>query len=139
MAQAAAIVAEADAAAMASNGTLHTSYILPGGFKSPPGHEYGGGNSARSTANLQKRDNSFWMETVGKEYAGTFPLDPSGSNYVVWRNVKDYGATGDGSTDDTAAINKAISDGNRCGEGCSATSVKGAVIYFPAGNETLRF
>ncbi|KAH8645953.1 beta-1,3-glucanase, partial [Tricladium varicosporioides] len=51
----------------------------------------------------------------------------------VFRNVKDFGAKGDGKTDDTAAINRAISEGNRCAENCNSTSVKAALIYFPAG------
>ena len=38
-------------------------------------------------------------------------------------NVKDYGAVGDGLTDDTAAIGAAL----------SATSVAGGEVYFPAG------
>lgn len=38
-------------------------------------------------------------------------------------NVKNYGAKGDGKTDDTAAIKKAI-----------ATGVAGDTVYFPAGN-----
>ncbi|RAK97354.1 glycoside hydrolase family 55 protein, partial [Aspergillus ibericus CBS 121593] len=59
------------------------------------------------------------------------PFAPSG--YTFYRNVMDYGATGDGSTDDTAAINRAISDGNRCGENCGSTSVLGALVYFPPG------
>lgn len=51
----------------------------------------------------------------------------------VWRSVKDYGAKGDGKTDDTAAINRAISDGGRCGPECGASTKVPAVIYFPAG------
>lgn len=41
---------------------------------------------------------------------------------TIFVNVKDYGAKGDGATDDTAAINLAISD-----------SSEGSVIYFPPG------
>lgn len=40
----------------------------------------------------------------------------------------------DGVTDDTAAINKAISDGNRCAPGsCASSTTSPAVVYFPAG------
>jgi glucan 1,3-beta-glucosidase len=42
--------------------------------------------------------------------------------------------TGDGVTDDTAAINTAISSGNRCGPGpCASSTITPAVVYFPPG------
>jgi glucan 1,3-beta-glucosidase len=54
--------------------------------------------------------------------------------YKVFRNVKEYGAKGDGHTDDTAAINKAISDGNRCEPlKCQSSTTTLAVVYFPSG------
>jgi hypothetical protein len=45
-------------------------------------------------------------------------------NIETVNNVKDFGATGDGTTDDTAAIQAAIEDGRL---------TTGAVIYFPRG------
>ena len=41
---------------------------------------------------------------------------------------------GDGATIDTAAINLAISSGNRCGpKSCQSSKTSPAVVYFPAG------
>lgn len=41
-------------------------------------------------------------------HQGTSPFLQDSADYVVFRNVKDFGAKGDGSTDDSAAINAAI-------------------------------
>ena len=60
---------------------------------------------------------------------------PGASNgHKVFRDVRvDYGAVGDGVTDDWTAIQRAVTDGGRCGVNCNATSTKGAVVYFPPG------
>lgn len=72
----------------------------------------------------------YWLATI--DHQGVAPYAPSG--YKVFRNVMDYGAVGDGSADDTAAINLAISDGGRCAPGaCNSTTTTPAVVYFPPG------
>lgn len=80
---------------------------------------------------LEKRAalTQYWMSTMQKN--GASPFAPS--SYKVWRSVKDYGAKGDGVTDDTEAINRAISDGGRCGANCGSSTIYPAVIWFPAG------
>ena len=52
---------------------------------------------------------SFWLAKFHGAQEGTSPFLVNGSNYQVFRNVKDFGAKGDGTTDDTAAFNAAIS------------------------------
>jgi hypothetical protein len=47
-----------------------------------------------------------------------------GNQHTSFINVRDYGALGNGSTDDTTAINNAI----------TAASIGPRVVYFPAGN-----
>jgi pectate lyase-like protein len=88
------------------------------------GEEAGGG--------LAKRADGFWMENV--PHIGRVPFGGAANNgYKVFRNVKDYGAKGDGKIDDTAAIDRAMKDQGRCGENCGASTIKPAIVYFPSG------
>ncbi|MBA7493104.1 hypothetical protein ES702_03659 [subsurface metagenome] len=78
---------------------------------------------------------SYWLEEIAHQGVAPFQND---SSYQIFRNVKDYGAVGDGITDDTAAINLAISSGNRCAPGsCASSTTTPAVVYFPAGTYLL--
>ncbi|KAH6647435.1 pectate lyase superfamily protein-domain-containing protein [Truncatella angustata] len=86
----------------------------------------------------QERDNSddYWLSSLGS--IGSMPLADPG--YQFFRNVKDFGAIGDGVTDDTAAINRAVAAFSssdistlRCGDDCGSTTTQGALIYFPSG------
>ncbi|KAF7543848.1 hypothetical protein G7Z17_g10405 [Cylindrodendrum hubeiense] len=76
-----------------------------------------------------RADSTWWFANIERQGAAAY----GASDYKVFRNVKDYGATGDGSTDDTDAINSAMSDGNRCGKGCDSSTVTPGLVYFPPG------
>ncbi|KAJ5937656.1 hypothetical protein N7454_003998 [Penicillium verhagenii] len=78
----------------------------------------------------KRATSSYWMANIKRQ--GVAPFN-SNADYKVFRNVKDFGAKGDGSTDDTAAINKAISSGDRCGKGCDSSTTTPAIVYFPPG------
>ncbi|KAL4729225.1 hypothetical protein ACLX1H_003636 [Fusarium chlamydosporum] len=73
----------------------------------------------------------YWLEEI--QHHGTAPYYPD-SQYRVFRNVKDFGAVGDGITDDTNAINAAISEGVRCIPGvCKGSTISPATVYVPSG------
>ncbi|KAJ3932414.1 MAG: glycoside hydrolase family 55 protein [Lentinula lateritia] len=73
----------------------------------------------------------YWRELI--KHQGTSPFNLN-TTYAVYRSVKDYGAKGDGVTDDSTAFNLAISDGGRCGGGnCQSSTTTGAVVYVPRG------
>lgn len=74
----------------------------------------------------------YWLESIKHQGVASFNSNPD--NYTVFRNVKDFGARGDGVTDDTAAIQRAVTQGNRCGpSSCESSTSTPALVYFPEG------
>ncbi|KAK8065265.1 hypothetical protein PG997_012012 [Apiospora hydei] len=90
------------------------------------------GSSTTSSASVAPSACAYWLEDLKAQ--GIAPFNANPADYKVFRNVMDYGAKGDGVTDDTAAINRAINDGNRCAPGkCASTTTSPALVYFPNG------
>lgn len=82
-------------------------------------------------AEKRKRATSdYWLGAI--EHIGKAPMGQDDS-WQVFRDVTDFGAVGDGVTDDAEAINNAISHGGNCGDGCLSSSIKPTLIYFPPG------
>lgn len=73
---------------------------------------------------------TWWMSSIKRQGKPAFNTDTS---FAVFRNVMDFGAKADGVTDDTDAINSAISSGNRCGQNCDSSTTVPAVVLFPPG------
>ncbi|KAK2762469.1 hypothetical protein FQN53_007520 [Emmonsiellopsis sp. PD_33] len=78
----------------------------------------------------EKQADTFWMEEIERRGSWPFGNDPS---FKVFRNVKEYGAVGDGISDDTEAIKRAIADTGTCGERCNGATTKNTIVYFPSG------
>jgi glucan 1,3-beta-glucosidase len=79
----------------------------------------------------------YWFANIDHSkdtvFTGNGSSVPAG--YVVFRDVTQYGAKGDGVTDDTAAINQAMATGDRCGgtPPCDSSTIRPAIVYFPSG------
>ncbi|TQS35566.1 hypothetical protein Golomagni_04013 [Golovinomyces magnicellulatus] len=82
-----------------------------------------------STNHLAVAESAWWFSQIERKGSVAY----GSANYQVFRNVKDFGAKGDGITDDTAAINSAIAQGNRCMKGCDSSTITPALVYFPQG------
>jgi glucan 1,3-beta-glucosidase len=87
------------------------------------------GVATNTTLSPNLGSTTYWASAIQRQ--GTSPFGVAG--YKIFRNVKDYGAKGDGVTDDTNAINLAISDGSRCGQGCDSSTTTPAYVFFPSG------
>ncbi|KAL2266052.1 hypothetical protein VTJ83DRAFT_5404 [Remersonia thermophila] len=86
-------------------------------------------SSLLATASLVATVTGYWLHDV--PHRGHAPF--AAPKYPVFRNVKDYGAKGDGVADDTDAIHAAINAGNPCNVGCISSTTTPALVYFPKG------
>jgi glucan 1,3-beta-glucosidase len=88
--------------------------------------------SAKSGPSSRPKCAPYWLENI--KHQGLASFNANVSSYNVFRNVKEFGAKGDGQTDDTAAIQRAITEGSRCTPGfCESSTTTPAIVYFPGG------
>lgn len=83
------------------------------------------------TSDAAAASSDYWVASI--ERTGTV-WGNNDSSYSIFRNVvTDYQADNTGASDATEAINKAISDGDRCGFPCNSSTITPAIVYFPPG------
>jgi glucan 1,3-beta-glucosidase len=87
---------------------------------------------ASSPASDPNDSTDYWLGQAYFHQTNNMPGN-SNSGYKVYRNVKDYGAAGDGVTDDTNAIQDAMNDGVRCLTNCNSSTTSQAIVFFPQG------
>lgn len=63
-------------------------------------------SETNNCSSSDQKSDTFWLSRIAHQ--GTSPFLSDSSEYVIYRDVKDFGAKGDGSTDDSAAFNAAI-------------------------------
>jgi hypothetical protein len=94
---------------------------------------FGWGNHSSAGYELQSNKTTSTTLNGGSSNNTRFPTELAVKTYVdnaisgissIWYNVKDYGAVGDGTTDDRSAIQSAINAANAAG---------GGIVYFPNG------
>ncbi|KAL8687402.1 MAG: hypothetical protein Q9224_005162, partial [Gallowayella concinna] len=106
----------------------HSKLIIGGGQQRPlidPSHH---DEAQKSTAT------PYWLDQQDHNGAGRGYAPFAGSDYPVYRNVKSYSAAGDGSTDDTSALQNAINDaGNGASRYQNEVSTRPALVFVPGG------